>query len=356
MVNFENNWLKPAGGLGLPVIFSGGDSSLGLATPVGCGQRPQSGDQAVRPSGWEFFAENLAEQEIKMRFSMGKPLSSLMAVGLLLGLAACENTGGEAGSTPNAPSQQGGASVNRDVERPDVFSVSERALWDGRPSLGGVWVAYPATIDPERVIIRNIANGKSVVGALFRRERENPGPKIQLSSDAAVALGVVAGTPTEISIVVLRREEVVVDVPEAALPADDNMTIPPRRGALNIPAAAPVAESAASFAAIVEQTLEGTAAPVEATADVAVATEGQNSLFRLRKPYIQIGTFAEEANARALVEELVSNGVLAQTQANDPENPTMWRVVSGPYEKRSERTAQLRIIKGLGYTDAFFFK
>ncbi len=294
-----------------------------------------------------------------MRFSMGKPLSSLVAMGLFLGLAACENTGVEAGSTPNAPREQGGTSVNRDVERPDVFSVSESALWDGRPSLGGVWVAYPATIDPERVIIRNISNGKSVVGALFRRERENPGPKIQLSSDAAVALGVVAGTPTEISIVVLRREEVVVDVPEAAPVADDNMTIPPRRGALNIPvvapvaAVAPVADSAASFAAIVEQTLDDTAAPVE---EVAVAVEGQNSLFRLRKPYIQVGTFAEEANANALVEELVANGVLAQSQANDPENPTMWRVVSGPYEKRSERTAQLRIIKGLGYTDAFFFK
>lgn len=294
-----------------------------------------------------------------MRLNTRTPLLSLAAMGLVLGLAGCENTPTEAGNTPDAPSSQGGASVSRDVERPDVFSVSERALWDGRPSLGGVWVAYPATIDPERVIIRNIANGKSVIGALFRRERENPGPKIQLSSDAAVALGVVAGTPTEISIVVLRREEVVVDVPEAALPADDNMTIPARRGALNIPVvapAAPAAESAASFAAIVEQTLEGTAAPVEATADMAVATEGQNSLFRLRKPYIQIGTFAEEANASALVEELVSNGVLAQTQANDPENPSLWRVVSGPYEKRAERTAQLRIIKGLGYTDAFFFK
>jgi len=297
-----------------------------------------------------------------MRFLTGKPLLSLAAFGLLLGLAGCESTGTEAGSTPNAPRQQGGTSVNRDVERPDVFSVTERALWDGRPSLGGVWVAYPANIDPERVIIRNATNGKTVIGALFRRERENPGPKIQLSSDAAVALGIIAGTPTEISIVVLRREEVEVDVPEAAV-ADANMAMPPRRGTLNIPVAAPVAaptpatDSTASFTAIMEETLDSVAAPDAAAEAVApAASEGLGGLFRLRKPYIQIGTFADQANADALVEELVAAGVLAQNQANDPENPTMWRVVSGPYEKRAERTAQLRIIKGLGYTDAFFFK
>ena len=293
-----------------------------------------------------------------MRFSMGKPLLSLAAMGLLLGLAGCEDSGAEAGNTPNAPSlQSGGTSVNRDVERPDVFSVTERALWDGRPSLGGVWVAYPATIDPERVIIRNTANGKSVIGALFRRERENPGPKIQLSSDAAVALGVIAGTPTEISIVVLRREEVEVDVPEAAVAGvtDANMTTPPRR-AVQAPVAtpAPATDSVASFTAIVEESLDSAEASVETT--VAAGNDRSGGLFRLRKPYIQIGTFEDEANADALVEELVAAGVLAQTQANDPENPTLWRVLSGPYEKRAERTAQLRIIKGLGYTDAFFFK
>jgi len=284
----------------------------------------------------------------------------LAAMGLLLGLSGCEGTGTEAGSTPNAPRPQGATSVNQDIERPDVFSVTEKALWDGRPSLGGVWVAYPANIDPERVVIRNTVNGKTVIGALFRRERENPGPKIQLSSDAAVALGVIAGTPTEISIVVLRREEVEVDVPEAAVAAiaDANMTIPPRRAVqATVPAPAPATDSAANFTAIMEETLDSVAPPDAATEAVApAASEGVSGLFRLRKPYIQIGTFAEEANADALVEALVAAGVLAQSQANDPENPTMWRVVSGPYEKRSERSAQLRIIKGLGYTDAFFFK
>ena len=45
--------------------------------------------------------------------------------------------------------------VERDVEAPEVFQVTEKALWDGRPSLGGVWVAHPDSDQPERVIIRN---------------------------------------------------------------------------------------------------------------------------------------------------------------------------------------------------------
>jgi cell division septation protein DedD len=308
------------------------------------------------------------EQETDMRFLLANPISvrsSMAALALLATLAGCEDSAGTSpDGTPSAPRAAGATSVNRDIERPDVFSVSEPALWDGRPSLGGVWVAYPANVDPERVIIRNISNGNSVVGALFRRERENPGPKIQLSSDAAAALGIVAGSPTEISIVVLRREEVVVDVPEPAAVADENMTIPPRRApqAVAVAApivAAPVTESAASFAAIVEQTLDDVAVPEAAETAVEAATVAPaptGDLFRLRKPYIQIGTFAEEANADALLDSLTAAGVQAQTQANDPENPTLWRVISGPYAQRAERTAQLRIIKGLGYTDAFFFK
>ncbi len=93
----------------------------------------------------------------------------------------------------------------RDVESPEVFQATDEALWDGRPSLGGVWVASPDAVDPERVVIRNAANGNFVIGALFRRERMNPGPALQISSDAAAALGILAGAPTKIEVVALRR-------------------------------------------------------------------------------------------------------------------------------------------------------
>ncbi len=83
---------------------------------------------------------------------------------------------------------------------PEVFQVSDKGLWDGRPSLGGVWVAHPDVAEPERVIIRNAENDKFVIGALFKRERENPGPRFQVSSDAAAALGMLAGAPSELNV------------------------------------------------------------------------------------------------------------------------------------------------------------
>lgn len=106
------------------------------------------------------------------------------------------------------PNTRSGQLVERDVEAPNIFQVTELGLWDGRPSLGGVWVAHPDVIEPERVIIRGTQDGQFVIGALFRRERENPGPPVQVSSDAAAALGMLAGAPMELNITALRREEI----------------------------------------------------------------------------------------------------------------------------------------------------
>lgn len=136
----------------------------------------------------------------------------------VLAVAGCDDgsgLGGKAAVGPASAAVDRPATtrlVERDVEAPEVFSKDENGLWDGRPSLGGVWIAHPDVKEPERVIIRNPGNGKFVIGALFKRERENPGPKLQVSSDAANALGVLPGAPTRLSVVALVREE----VPEAA--------------------------------------------------------------------------------------------------------------------------------------------
>ncbi len=147
-------------------------------------------------------------------------------------LAGCVEGEGPFAASPStgetaAPAASFAAGKAPDIEAPEVFQVSETALWDGRPSLGGVWVASPDTTDPERVIMRNPENGKSVVGALFRRERDNPGPKLQISSDAAEALGLLAGQPAQINVTALRRAEVAAPQPAAAPaaePTDDGAT------------------------------------------------------------------------------------------------------------------------------------
>ena len=135
--------------------------------------------------------------------------------GQLLAPSDTDETGDETTVVPEARVEI------QEVERPDIFSTTELALWDGRPSLGGIWVAHPDVGDPERVRIENTANGQTVGGALFRRERANPGPRIQVSSDAATALNLLAGQPTELSIVVLRQEEVVIE--PAPLPVDETV-------------------------------------------------------------------------------------------------------------------------------------
>ncbi|MEM9755718.1 MAG: SPOR domain-containing protein [Pseudomonadota bacterium] len=110
---------------------------------------------------------------------------------------------GAASTSATTPS--GSATLSStDIEAPDVFQTAEVGLWDGRPSLGGVWVAHPDVTDPERVLITNAQTGQTVVGALFRRERDNPGPALMVSSDAAAALNVIAGSPTEMTVVALR--------------------------------------------------------------------------------------------------------------------------------------------------------
>jgi hypothetical protein len=181
--------------------------------------------------------------------------------GLLMGCVqggGSGNGGGESVGLLSAPAK---SSAGREVEAPEVFQTTDSALWDGRPSLGGIWVASPNATDPERVVMFNPATGKSVTGALFRRERDNPGPPLQISSDAAEALGMLAGQPTEIRVTALRKTEPEPE-PQAVAAAE-----PPAAEAAATAEAAPdaaAAETAALATAALEAADAGAAAGTEA--------------------------------------------------------------------------------------------
>ncbi|SIO00754.1 SPOR domain-containing protein [Vannielia litorea] len=212
---------------------------------------------------------------------MGK--GKLLQLGVVsvsvLALAACEDGAGLKLGSKTADGAEVSASasrpaatklVERDVEAPEVFSKNEDGLWDGRPSLGGVWIAHPDVSEPERVIIRNEANGKFVIGALFKRERDNPGPKLQVSSDAANALGVLPGAPTRLNVVALVREE----VRETAPGAEAMAAAPSEAGTIAAPEAieqqsldAPLAAAEAAIAAA-----EGNAAAAPGVETASAAT------------------------------------------------------------------------------------
>ncbi|WP_170607927.1 SPOR domain-containing protein [Ruegeria arenilitoris] len=369
----------------------------------------------------------------------------------------------------------------RDVEAPDVFQVTESGLWDGRPSLGGIWVAHPDVDQPERVVIKNTTNNKTVTGALFRRERNLPGPALQVSSSAANELGMLAGSPSNLKVVALRREqkevapaeekpkvdgsaETEVAENDSATSEDTEATTSKRKwwqkkptdqaGATAVAAGAaagavvsgsdgaetdtetapkqtaaaaepdaetltetaekrkwwqkkPVeetdvasgsatasgdavdrpTESANQTAALADPEVKppaenpnqrkwwqkqdpneitetpldpiaGAAAAIEAseptvaetTATAAETTATSNSL---SKPFVQVGTFGVEANAKSAAEKIRRNGMDAQVRELKTDDDTVWRVVVGPADSKAQRKAILSDVKDLGFTDAF---
>lgn len=284
-----------------------------------------------------------------------RPLTRLPALGLgLLLLAGCEEGANlslfqpkdkEAASSSETRSTK---LVERDVEAPEVFQVTEAGLWDGRPSLGGVWVAHPDVKEPERVIIRNATNDKFVIGALFRREREIPGPRIQASSDAAAALGMLAGAPVELNVTALRREEVQEEPPlDETIAQADAVEPLPEVAETTLD---PVAGAAAAIEAAAPSPAPA-AAPAPATPPKPKAQASS-----LDKPYIQIGIFSVEANAKSAADQMRSAGMVPTIRQETTSGKSFWRVVVGPAQSKSERTALLKQVQGTGFSDAYAVK
>ncbi|PRX35426.1 Sporulation related domain-containing protein [Meinhardsimonia xiamenensis] len=278
-----------------------------------------------------------------------------LVIAALSGLAACSQEGGfsllggkksqEGAETSGRGTETGAVRiVERDVEAPEIFQVTEDGLWDGRPSLGGVWVAHPDVKEPQRVIIRNEANGQFVIGALFRREREAPGPALQVSSDAAAALGMLAGSPTRLNVTALRRQEVPIAEETGVEPADPQ---DPAAGAVET-----------------TELAGGEDGEGAATASTSIAAEARASAparpgpatSALDKPYIQVGLFSVEENARKLAESLRAQGIIPLIRAGSTQGKSYWRVLVGPASSRSERAALLKKVKALGFADAYFVK
>jgi cell division septation protein DedD len=191
--------------------------------------------------------------------------------------------------------------------------------------------------EPDRAIIRNESNGKFVIGALFRREREAPGPRLQISSDAAAALGVLAGQPSNLNVVALRREEVPVEAP-----ADAQAETPAVPAATEVDAQ-PLDPVVAGAAAALD------AAPTPKPA-AAPAPKPSSSL---AKPFVQIGIFSVEQNAQNTAAAMRQAGMVPTVKKQSSAGKTFWRVLVGPAQSKSELATLLKTIKGTGFEDAY---
>jgi rare lipoprotein A len=259
--------------------------------------------------------------------------------GMLFALAGCGEDGPFAGAQADGGARSSGTVqlVERDVEAPDVFQVSARGLWDGRPSLGGVWVAHSDVGDPERVIIRNQENDKFVIGALFRRERELPGPAIQVSSDAAAALGMLAGQPADLNVTALRREE----APEE-----------PEPQAAAAPPAQIEQDTLEDVSALAESAIERAEAP-QPSSQAAPQSSPPAAESSLDRPYIQIGIFSVEANAKDAGDQMRAAGMVPMVREGSSQGQAFWRVIVGPARNAAERATLLGKVKELGFADAY---
>ena len=331
----------------------------------------------------------------------------IASFGLLAGCEEGANFGSIASradtkqEAPVSGGEAAGTIVEKDVEVPDVFAADESGLWDGRPSLGGVWVAHPEVRDPERVIIRNSANGSYVIGALFRRERDNPGPRIQVSSDAAAELGMLAGQPAQLEVVALRREQVETPAPEPMVPPLEIADVPaeatdgtteeegvevaalepgaqaeapkkrkgflgglfarkPRATQPQVDPAGPLATSeietasldpvAAAGAAIEEAEASAPAATIAS----AAPTTAPRAATTLQQPYIQIGIFSVSENAENTATSLRRAGLVPTVREQEARGKRFWRVIVGPATDADERRTILTKVRDLGFEDSYY--
>lgn len=284
----------------------------------------------------------------------------MATTGLLMG---CVESGGKAGTGESAgiaavPAKK--KSGAQDVEAPEVFQANDSALWDGRPSLGGIWVASPDVTNPERVLMFNPATGKSVTGALFKRERDNPGPKLQLSSDAAEALGILAGQPTEIKVTALRKVEAEEPAPvataAATAPADPAAAPAKDSDAASVAAAAlaavdadktktdpkaknsdPAAATAAGASAVTATAVEGGGAAVDGTPKKKTWKERRAEAKAAREAKKKA---AAEAKAAAAAGTAVAAEGEAPTTTPDAATAAVAPIESAPLDARNPDVAK----------------
>lgn len=277
-----------------------------------------------------------------------KQIKLAVMVGGALLLAGCEDPADLAVflQAPATATETTVTVIEQEVEAPEIFHVTETGLWDGRPSLGGIWVAHPDTQDPEQVIVRNVANGKFVIGSLFIRERALPGPRLQVSSDAATALEMLAGQPVELTVTALRKREI--ELAPATVPDGVAEVSVEQEVAASEPAETtePGSDAPVMRPSTTAEPIVTSSAPVEP----AAPTQTTN----LEKPYIQIGIFGVEANARNTAESMRIDGIIPTVKEYTANGKTFWRVLVGPAANASERKTLLGKVKSKGFTDAYF--
>ncbi|NNU80396.1 SPOR domain-containing protein [Halovulum dunhuangense] len=273
--------------------------------------------------------------------ALGRASAAAMALALL---GACAEMPGAAATGSGSDGPGILRIEEREVERPDIYELEARGLWDGRFSLGGRWVAVTDQVDAERVRIVNLANGRAIEGGLFRREVNLPGPPLMVSMDAAEALGMQAGTPVEMRVVALRTETVEIPAPPPAAPAATPAGEPPEAAA-ETPAEAAADGAIATTALAAIEAADADAGAPPPPAQPAAPASGRR---------LQVASGSNQEGADAVLRRLRGAEIPAEIRtAQAADGTAIYRVVAGPFPDADAYDAALARIRELGYADAF---
>ena len=76
----------------------------------------------------------------------------------------------------------------------------------------------------------------------------------------------------------------------------------------------------------------------------------------LSKPYLQIGIFSVEANARDTVSSMTAEGLSASMSRLTLNNKSFWRVIVGPAATMANMSAMIKTVRAAGFDDAYAVK
>ena len=204
--------------------------------------------------------------------------------------------------TNKSKSTKNTSSITLD-EKPEILDLSASVIWDGEQTLGGNWISHPDVDSPERVLIKNISNGKSIVGAIFQQTKKmKTGPAV-ISSDAAKALNIAQNDQTKVQIIAVRAAERTSITPAIAEPTK---------------------------------------------------SDGASIGTKLSKPFIQVGIFGVENNANKTKDQMQKLNLPVNILDFQIKGKPYWRVVAGPASSSDSRRSMLKTIKSAGFTDAYF--
>lgn len=274
---------------------------------------------------------------------------------------------------------------------PDIFEARGRAVWDGKRTLQGVWVAHPLAASARRVRIYNEQNGQAVDGALFKRDAALEGAAVLISSEAAELLGFVVGENTPLRIVAVKPVEEPSEAPvELSAQAEDQTDQPVESAAAKPeetvgetetkdpkPAAPAQAEKEPEPQVAIVTPVAKPKAPPQDPPKPAVQPE-EERVFKfedppkeepepkpqqqakaepkkassLRRPFLQAGLFGVASNASNLVKRLKSKGIPAKSNQVKVGGKPYNRVVAGPFKTTAARNNARRELRRLGVKDA----